>query len=78
MFVQNLSFNHLFLYMYLPNMVKSFKVCAQLKSNIYTSQAFMIFRKNWGLITPPTKLLMGSILLFHFCFSQNETLKMLS
>ena len=73
MFVQILSLKHLIIY--LPNMVKSLKVCAQMKSNIYISQAFMIFRITGVYITPPTNLLIDSILLFQIIISQNEILK---
>ena len=72
MFVQILSLKHLI--MYLPNMVKSFKVSAQTKRKVCMSGIHDI-QNYWGLITPPTKLLIGSILLFQIIFSQNEILK---
>ena len=71
-FVQILSPKHLSIY--LPNMVMSLKVCAQMKSKIYMSGIHDI-QNYWGLITPPTKLLIGSILLFQIIISQNDILK---
>ena len=44
------------------------------KQNLYKSGIHDI-HNYWGLITPPTKLLIGSILLFQIIISQNEILK---
>ena len=65
MFVQILSLKHLIIY--LPNMVKSLKVCAQMKRKVYMSGIHDI-QNYWGLIALPTKLLISSILLFQIIF----------
>ena len=49
-------------------------MCANEKQNLYKSDIHNI-HNYWGLITPPTKLLIGSILLFQIIISQNEILK---
>ena len=49
-------------------------MCANEKQNLYKSGIHDI-QNYWGLITPPTKLLIGSILLFQIIISQNEILK---
>ena len=49
-------------------------MCANEKKSLYKSGINDI-QNYWGLITPPTKLLIGSILLFQIIFSQNEILK---
>ena len=72
MFVQMLSLKHLIIY--LPNMVVIKSMCANEKLNLYKSGIHDI-QNYWSLITPPTKLLKGSILLFQIIISQNEILK---
>ena len=49
-------------------------MCANEKQNLYKSGIHDI-QNYWSLITPPTKLLKGSILLFQIIISQNEILK---
>ena len=49
-------------------------MCANEKQNLYKSGIHDI-QNYWDLISPPTKLLNGSILLFQIIISQNEILK---
>ena len=49
-------------------------MCANEKKSLYKSGIHDI-QNYWGLVTPPTKLLVGSILLFQIISSQNEILK---
>ena len=48
-------------------------MCENEKQNLYKSGIHDI-QNYWGLITPPTKLLIDSILLFQIIISQNEIL----
>ena len=51
-------------------------MCANEKQNLYKSSIHDTCIQNyWGLITPSTKLLIGSILLFQMIISQHEILK---